>query len=780
MNGYNFFSFNLPNYRRVADHQTLFRFANDERSVIETVNGNYCMMLQIDGVDFKILSEIEKQNLWSNKHNFLQDTEDYSFYIHTIRQKQSNKAVTTDHKKILSDINNAHLSSYSEHYINKHYLVFISKKKAKKKVKKSSNKKIVNDNWQVLSVGSGIDAMQSYVLKVTKMLEEFNPTVLANNNFIRALRCIQGYQDVELPTWHDTEIKDILFDQEIEFSNILGGSIKYRGTDNKLAMVLTCKKLPNFSSEKFFAKLQSLNIEFKLSVFVNVLDNSEAKDILGCLSQIAKSVQDVNLDDDLTEEDYIHKGLQNNEFRVVDYSISIEILGNSEDNIKHDIAAVKKIGSLHGLDFSETFLSWAVYFSRIPDNQYLHPYVAKGLTLNATDMFYPQASFSGRNKTAWSDKPITTLKNTEGGTYKFNFQASDKQAELGHTFIIGKSMSGKSVFTSFLLSQALYSVPDLRVVSFDHLHGLYSFTKFHNGANYSFSRHRDINFNPLLMDISHLDFIKDFYTGIVGDISDRERNILHSVIEEIMRDKSTKKHRSIDLIITRLAAENHVTDLRNSLDSWSTTSNRNIFNADKNISFSDHQLFNIDFTAIIDNAAVLPHVAKYIIYTVKAELLHNPKPLILFIDEAVKYMQLQGFSGFIAEMLQEIRKMNGIVICATQSPQHIQEHCMAIKGSVANWFLFNDPSQDNSIYGDGDGEDNLGILTSGQIELLDSFKSHQRRLLLQTQNETLGLDIDLSHLGKHLDMVFNSSAEHVKKIREAEQQHGKEWQKCFL
>ncbi len=94
----------------------------------------------------------------------------------------------------------------------------------------------------------------------------------------------------------------------------------------------------------------------------------------------------------------------------------------------------------------------------------------------------------GFKANSWGNSPLSVFKNLDYSPFLFNFhnqEVSHNNAKEiarvnGHTLVIGATGSGKSTLISFLMMSAL-KYQNMRLLAFDRMQGLYSFTEFFKG-----------------------------------------------------------------------------------------------------------------------------------------------------------------------------------------------------------------------------------------------------------------------------------------------------------
>src|SRR3546814_7647128 len=101
-----------------------------------------------------------------------------------------------------------------------------------------------------------------------------------------------------------------------------------------------------------------------------------------------------------------------------------------------------------------------------------------------------------------------------------------------------------------------------------------------------------------------------------------------------------------------------------------------MFNAEKDaIDLSGNWLTTFDMTTLLTegNPVAGPSVM-YIMHRIRQTLKMHGAPGFIFIDETEPLLQDANFRRMYRIMLQEFRKLNGVVISVFQRPESTEEH----------------------------------------------------------------------------------------------------------
>ena len=126
-------------------------------------------------------------------------------------------------------------------------------------------------------------------------------------------------------------------------------------------------------------------------------------------------------------------------------------------------------------------------------------------------------------------------------------------------------------------------------------------------------------------------------------------------------NKSINKNEKANDLVTRLSGWSRLGEFGwifdNEIDSFRIEHCRN---------------FGFDGTEFLDNKDICSAISFYILYRVTQVL--DGRRVIIFMDEFWKWIADEVFADFAYNKLKTIRKLNGFLIAATQSPDEILKH----------------------------------------------------------------------------------------------------------
>jgi len=273
---------------------------------------------------------------------------------------------------------------------------------------------------------------------------------------------------------------------------------------------------------------------------------------------------------------------------------------------------------------------------------------------------YPVGKARGNH---WGDS-VTVLNTTSGTPYFFNFHLRD----VGHTTIIGPTGAGKTVLMNFLCAQSQKF--NCRMFFFDKDRGAEIFIRAIKGVYTVIDPGKKCGFNPLKLPENSanktflLDWLKLLVTVNAEKLTSEDIKVLNNAIEGNYRLKY--EDRVLRNIIPFLGIETDGS-LASRISLWhSRGSHSNVFDNDEDIlDFSRATNFGFEMAELLQNTTALGPVLLYLFHRINSSL--DGSPTMLVLDEAWALIDNEIFAPRIKDWLKVLRKLNAMVIFATQS-----------------------------------------------------------------------------------------------------------------
>lgn len=312
----------------------------------------------------------------------------------------------------------------------------------------------------------------------------------------------------------------------------------------------------------------------------------------------------------------------------------------------------------------EKFMLEQVYWSQLPGNFDFLTRPARISTMNLAGFSslhnYPTGRINGNH---WGDA-VTVFDTTSGTPYFFNFHLRD----VGHTIIVGPTGAGKTVLMNFLCAQAQKF--NCRTFFFDKDRGAEIFLRALMGRYSVIEPGKRCGFNPLQLPDTpeNRAFLAEWLRTLV---TMQEESFTAEDMERVNdavagNYKLAKQDRILRNIAPFLGMEGPGT-IAGRLRMWhSNGPYAGLFdNEEDMVDFTEGTAFGFEMGELLRERVGLEPTLLYLFHRISLSL--DGTPTIIVLDEAWALIDNKIFAGRIRDWLKTLRKLNGMVIFATQS-----------------------------------------------------------------------------------------------------------------
>ncbi|GAA7649873.1 VirB4 family type IV secretion/conjugal transfer ATPase [Helicobacter pylori] len=432
----------------------------------------------------------------------------------------------------------------------------------------------------------------------------------------------------------------------------------------------------------------------------------------------------------------------------------------------------------------ETFGLKGGYFSFFPERIYLN-HRLRFLTSKALAclMVFERQNL-GFKANSWGNSPLSVFKNLDYSPFLFNFhnqEVSHNNAKEiarvnGHTLVIGATGSGKSTLISFLMMSAL-KYQNMRLLAFDRMQGLYSFTEFFKGHYHD---GQSFSINPFCLEpnLQNLEFLQSFFLSMFDLAPSRDKealedmNAISSAIKSLYETLYPKDFSLLDFKETLKRTSSNQLGL--SLEPYL---NNPLFNA-LNDAFNSSAFLNvINLDAITQNPKDLGLLAYYLFYKILEESRKNDSGFLVFLDEFKSYVENDLLNTKINALITQARKANGVVVLALQDIYQLSgvKNAHSFLSNMGTLILY---PQKNAR----ELKHNFNVpLSETEISFLENTPLYARQVLVKNlgNGSSNMIDVSLEGLGRYLK-IFNSDSSHVNKVKALQKDYPTEWREKLL
>ncbi len=339
---------------------------------------------------------------------------------------------------------------------------------------------------------------------------------------------------------------------------------------------------------------------------------------------------------------------------------------------------------------------------------------------------------------------VAMLRTSSGAPFHFSWHVAD----LGNTFICGPSGSGKTVVLNFLLAQSLKLGP--RIVVFDKDRGCELFVRAAGGTYLTLKAGVPTGCAPLKAlpitpqtTVWFTRWIEALAGGVLTAVERASIPIALAALAEtpvalrsIAGLRTYLDNASVEGLSARLARWQRGGPL-----GW-------VFDAEHDRLSLDGRFFGFDMTEVLDLPEVRAPLMDYLFHRI-GKLIDGER-LIIAIDEFWKALDDAGFQAFIQDRLKTLRKQNGLIVFATQSPRD------ALRSPIAHTIIEQCPTQifmPNSKATPEDYRDGMKLSEREYQLVAEVLSASSRRFLIKQNHAEVVAELNLAGFEDELTIL---------------------------
>ena len=415
----------------------------------------------------------------------------------------------------------------------------------------------------------------------------------------------------------------------------------------------------------------------------------------------------------------------------------------------------------------------AAYWSQLPGN---FDYIARKATIHTLNVAafaslhnYPVGKRDGNH---WGDA-VSVFDTTSGTPYFFNFHLRD----VGHTTIIGPTGSGKTVLMNFLCAQA--QKYNARTYFFDKDRGAEIFIRALGGVYTIIDPGKRSNFNPLqLNDTSeNRAFLVEWFISMITTHETKlDPQDIEAIKEAINGNyKLPKENRTLSNVAPFFGLEGPG-KIASRLNMWfGEGSHAKLFdNPIDSIDLQTSRIYGFEMGEILRDKVSLGPSLLYLFHRISQSL--DGTPTMIILDEAWALIDNPVFAPKIRDWLKTLRKLNAMVIFATQSVEDATKSNISdtlVQQTATQIFLPN--LKATKEY------QTTFMLSNREFTLIKTTNPTSRYFLVKQGNDVVVARIDLTGM-ENMIHVLSGRAETVRlldKIREEVGDNPDDWLPVF-
>ena len=467
--------------------------------------------------------------------------------------------------------------------------------------------------------------------------------------------------------------------------------------DSSIYKVLSVKDFPQETYPGVLDGLLSLDKELKFSCSFSFLSKEKAKSLMkkrrrhyfvtrkSILHQVSETTtgEETQLIDP-TKMSYVYdteESLQELDLVRPFGAASVNFIAWGKTEKEAEETSAKITGVLKDKGYqvlTESLNKLSAYFSAVPGGDKINPRSFMVSLGNFVDYVPFRTILIGDKFNFHLKAPALCAFETKHKTlFYFNFHVKD----VGHTAIFGPTGAGKSVLLNFLAAQYMKYDPQVYFFDFGYTAEILSLAQ--NGLHVDFKPEKRTYLNPvsLISKKGGKSFLRDFLQVLIESfgyaMDDEDLKQLWKAIE-LVANLPKNKH-VIESFLSVLP-----TNLSDKLRPWVTGEYKNYFNNPVDmLNLSKYTVFEMKNLSGDNNSKVIPPLLMYLFERIDSSLT-SLIPTIIILDESWFELQHPIFAGKMQEWLQTLRKLNTIVVFATQDPMHVAENQKMLSSVLTN------------------------------------------------------------------------------------------------
>jgi len=527
--------------------------------------------------------------------------------------------------------------------------------------------------------------------------------------------------------------------------------------ESRFAGMLSFKEYPASTRPGMLDGVLTSPFELILSQSFSFVSKADARTIMGRKQNQMLSSGD-KAASQIEELDGAMDDLESNRFVLGEHHLSLAVFAPSVKELTDHLAKARASLTNGGAVVAREDLGLeAAWWAQLPGN-FRFRARSGAITSRNFAALSPFHSYPTGHKDGNEWGPaVALLKTASGSPYYFNFHYGD----LGNTFICGPSGAGKTVLLNFMLSQL--EKHDPHVVFFDKDRGADLYVRAAGGAYLPLKNGTPTGCAPLkALDLTPENkvFLARWVGKLVGSAT-RELSVTE------LRDIAAAIDGLADLPVDRRTIGALRTFLDNTnpegiaarLRRWERGGPLGwVFdNVTEDIGLGEFgvggKMVGYDMTDFLDNEEIRTPLMAYLFHRV--EQLIDGRRIIIVIDEFWKALQDEGFRDLAQNKLKTIRKQNGLMLFATQSPRD------AINSPIAHTIIEQCPTQiflPNARGSHADYVDGFK-LTEREYELIARELSiESRRFVLKQGHNSVVAELNLNGFDDELAILSGRTA----------------------
>ncbi len=442
-----------------------------------------------------------------------------------------------------------------------------------------------------------------------------------------------------------------------------------------------------------------------------------------------------------------------------EHHMTATVYAENEDVLERAVAEMRRAGQLAGATLiPEGFAARATWFAQMPGNFRYRARSSMISSRNFVDLAALHARPEGRSaeQTPWGSV-LTQMPTPEGEIYNLNLHAPGKpgaEPSAGHTVIVGKTGSGKSLLTMFLIAQAMQR--GARVFAFDKDRGLEMAIRALGGDYTEIRAGQTPGLNPFAAETGDrgIGWLTDWICALIeADGTTLTGAQANAVADAVRENALHRRQQTIRHFANLFKSLDDGQDLYERLSQWRQSGRYGwvLDHAGEDSFALDGDLIGIDMTELMDLERERMAILSYLFRRIEC-LVEDGRPTLIVLDEAWKLLDDGYFAKRLKDWMLTMRKKNTALVMLVQQVSHLEDSRAGraiIENAVTRLILPNAEAKPESYAVLGLNDAECAIATAS---------SAGRRVLLRGPGESVLLNGDLSALGPAMTILGGGGA----------------------
>ncbi|MBY5564919.1 VirB4 family type IV secretion/conjugal transfer ATPase [Rhizobium leguminosarum] len=521
--------------------------------------------------------------------------------------------------------------------------------------------------------------------------------------------------------------------------------------DSYVGSMFSFREYPAKTSTGMLHPLLSTNFPLVLSQSFSFLTRAQAHAKLNLKSSQMTSSGDKAVSQ-ITELAEAEDALASNEFVMGSHHLSLCVYADDLNSLADRAASARtRLAESGAVIVQEGIGMEAAYWAQLPGNTKWRTRPGAITSRNFAGLVSFENFPSGANSGHWGN--AVARFRTNGGT---PFDYVPHENDVGMTAIFGPVGKGKTTLMTFILAMLEQSTAERNgaIVFFDKDRGGELLVRATGGTYLALRRGVPSGLAPLrgLENTSaSRDFLREWMVALIendgrGAISSEEvRRLDRGITRQLSFEPAMRSIAGLREFLLHGPSEGAGARLerwcRGSALGWA-------FDGEIDEVKLDASITGFDMTQLLEYEEVCAPAAAYLLHRVGSVV--DGRRFVMSCDEFRFYLLNPQFAAVIDKFLLTVRKNNGLLILATQQPEHVLESPIgaSLVAQCMTKIFYPSPTADRSAYIDG------LKCTEGEFQAIrEHMAIGSRKFLLKRESGSVVCEFDLAEMREYVAVL---------------------------